>query len=451
MTEPARKLAVVQPTAAPKERHQGGWRKSKPVEDPEKTKTWGFITAKPSEFLIHVRRGRVLERTTGQGASCFKWPWDSVAIVPTTINRLQFVADQVTREKVGVEVTGLAVFRIVDPLITYRMLNFSYAERAGEKLEEILGEMFVGATRRLVANLSVEDVLTRRKEALAGELMKEIAPIVEGRGRAEDDTDQGWGVVIDTIEIQDVHVLSAKVFAQMQATFRSELERRSREAALEAAKVVALKEAVDEKEIATVRLESTVATREMRARGEARAAEIELEEASKREAIESRMARARIAREQEEALAEIRSQAELEAERSVVAERRIEAERALQKARAARDQEALDAEIQLEAERTRASVDRAREGLALTEATGKSENVLLREKKEIENLVSEESLRVVMMREALPAIAEAFAKGIGDVRLYSFGEHANPSSLIAGAIGEVLRLADEVKTGRGPR
>jgi hypothetical protein len=46
--------------------------------------------------------------SSGQSATVFKWPWESVAIVPTTVQRLQFVADQITREKVGVKVTGLA-------------------------------------------------------------------------------------------------------------------------------------------------------------------------------------------------------------------------------------------------------------------------------------------------------------------------------------------------------
>lgn len=41
--------------------------------------------------------------------------------MPTTIQKLQLTADQVTREKVGVEVTGLAVYRIVDPLLAFRM------------------------------------------------------------------------------------------------------------------------------------------------------------------------------------------------------------------------------------------------------------------------------------------------------------------------------------------
>ena len=77
-------------------RETNGWRAGRPVEDPEKMKRWGFVTAKPSEYLIHMRRGRIRRRTSGQGASCWKWPWDSVAVIPTTINRLQFTADQVT-------------------------------------------------------------------------------------------------------------------------------------------------------------------------------------------------------------------------------------------------------------------------------------------------------------------------------------------------------------------
>lgn len=155
----------------------GGWRAGKPEEDPEKMKKWGLVTARPSEFLIHMRRGRVRE-VSGQGASCFKLPGDAVAIVPTSVQRLQFTADQVTSEKVGVQVTGLAVYRIVEPLVAFRMLNFSFPERAQQKLAELLREMFVGAVRRLVANLSVEECLSRRKEGIAAELMREIAPVV---------------------------------------------------------------------------------------------------------------------------------------------------------------------------------------------------------------------------------------------------------------------------------
>jgi flotillin len=194
--------------ARPDPRGNLGWRAGKPEEDPAKLKPWGFVTAKPSEYLVHVRGGRLLGRSSGQGATCFKFPWDAVAVVPTSLQRVSFQADQVTAEKVGVEVVGLAVYRIAEPLLAYRVLNFSYPERAQEKLEETLAAMFVGAARRLIANLPLEDCLQKRKSALAAELLREIAPVVGGKGSPADSTAQGWGVVIDTIEIQEVRVLS---------------------------------------------------------------------------------------------------------------------------------------------------------------------------------------------------------------------------------------------------
>jgi len=177
-----------------------------------------LVTAEPHEYLIQIRRGEV--RRASQGGTCWRRPGDTVALVDTSISRLQFTADQVTREKVGVAVTGLAVFRIVEPLLAYRTLDL----RDGEGYAQILREMFVGATRRLVATLALEQCLTRRKEALATELMAEVAPVVEGTGRAEDSSERGWGIAIDTIEIQDVKILSEEVFSNLQAPFREELE-----------------------------------------------------------------------------------------------------------------------------------------------------------------------------------------------------------------------------------
>jgi hypothetical protein len=160
--------------------------------------------------------GRVVR--SGHGLSIFKWPSDSVTIVSTAIRKLSFRADQVTREKAGVDVTGLAVYRIVEPLLAFRMLD---GDVGG--LGEILRDMFIGATRRIVASLTLDECITHRKERVAEALMSEIAPVLAGAGRPEDGTDAGWGVVLDTIEIQDVRVLSAEVFARLQAPFREKI------------------------------------------------------------------------------------------------------------------------------------------------------------------------------------------------------------------------------------
>jgi len=184
---------------------------------PHPVPRWGLVNAAPHEHLIHLRRGRVIQAR--QGGSCFKRPADTVALVDTSVHRLQFTADQVTREKTGAQITGLAVFRIVNPLLAYQMLNLEQPET----YHEILREMLLGATRRLVANLTLDECITRRKDALAAELMAEVAPVVSGDGRGEDSADRGWGIALDTIEIQDVRVLSEEVFEQLQAPYREGL------------------------------------------------------------------------------------------------------------------------------------------------------------------------------------------------------------------------------------
>lgn len=405
---PERRFTVVRGGASGASARGDAWRTGRPLEDPEKTKRWGFVTATPSEFLIHMRGGRVLERSSGQGASCFKWPWDSVAIIPTSINRLQFAADQVTREKVGVEVSGLAVYRIVEPLITFRMLNFSYGERASQKLAEILSEMFVGATRRLVANLGIEEVLTQRKEALAGELMREIAPVVGGVGQAADATDRGWGVVIDTIEVQDVRVLSEAVFAQMQAEFRAELGRRSREAGLAADQAVALREHLDRRERA-------------RSAAEVDREEARLEEAARLEGLE----RERRGLEAERVLLEVRHTNEAEAARLAAEAQAAELARAVARAEG------------------EAATERIR--LALRRESGELEITLARAQNEVDNSVSEDRVRLTLATETLPALGAAFAQKFGEVHLTSIGgQGTDPASLVGAALGQVFAAARAV-------
>ncbi|MDC0722684.1 hypothetical protein [Nannocystis bainbridge] len=466
------------------------WRQGKPVEDPEKMKRWGFITAKPSEYLIHVRRGRIRRPSTGQGASCFKWPWDSVAVIPTTINRLQFTADQVTLEKVGVQITGLAVYRIAEPELTFRMLNFSYSERAQEKLGEILTEMFVGATRRLVANLRVEDAMTRRKESIARELMSELVPIVEGRGRTDDTSASGWGVILDTVEIQNVQILSDTVFQDMQARFRAELALRARMAEMESAREVATLEATSARQIEEARIASETATRELKAQAESRTMQTELAEAAKREELAARAAEEQRVRDQLRALAELKAATELAEERGareqarllgeLRAKTQIEQEKATQAeavrlAQLARERKYAEAERQLldvkhatqqrevelgaalAMQRNKANTElkdlesaaaarlKERE-LQLERLAGEVRAAVARAAREVDNLVSDDRIRMALVETGLPAIAGAFAHKFGEVNITAFGEGADPSAMVARGIGEVLSLARKVGT-----
>ncbi len=273
------------------ERYQDGWRSGKPIEDPEKLKPWGYIGARPSEYLVCTRKGQIDRKRSGQGMRIFKWPSDSVAIVPTTLQRIEFTADQITRERIGVEIAGIAVYRIAEPELAFRVLNFTYGEAASEKLAATLREMFVGAARRLVANLSLDECLTRRKETIATFLMEEIAPVVSGEGSVADSTQKGWGVVIDTIEIQQVRILSGEVFAHLQAPYRAEIATKAEVAELDRARLVAERRAETERHSSEAQLETSRATRAFKAKSEAEATEVEAREAARRAEITANAAK----------------------------------------------------------------------------------------------------------------------------------------------------------------
>lgn len=331
--------------------------------------SWGLITAAPHEFLVQIRQGRVVQAR--QGGSCFRWPGDSVALVDTSVHRLQFTADQVTREKTGVQVTGLAVFRVVQPLLAYRMLNLEDFEST----VSILREMFVGATRRLVANLSLDECLTRRKEALAVELLAEVAPVVEGRGQTGDTTDRGWGVAIDTIEVQDVRVLSREVFERLQAPYRETL-------ALDALRARAEVEAEEARVADDVHRAAEARRRELMALEEARLA-AERERAARAAAHEQELARAQL---------EARIERDGAAARAEAQRAEQQAEQALRLAEREADSAVRQAELRAKAER----------------AERETRAELLRLERAAVEQISPSRLQELMLTQTLPEVARAW-------------------------------------------
>jgi hypothetical protein len=368
-------------------------------------KRWGYVGAQPSEYLVCTRRGVVDRKRSGQGMRIFKWPWDSVAIVPTTLQRIEFVADQITRERIGVGVAGIAVFRIAAPMLAFRVMDFMQSD-ATDRLGATMREMFIGAARRLIANLTLEDCLTRRKEAIAGFLMDEIAPIVGGEGAPDDTTTKGWGVVIDTIEIQQVRITSQQVFAHLQAPYREEIATRAELAELERQRQVAEIAAASARrklEIERDRVLHSIAIAEEQRRSKAAAdvASIEAE-------------RARFEAMQRQAMLEV------EHARAI--------EESKQAAQIAHDR--LQADIALEL-RQRESEARDREGAL--------EAVQQRRLAEISQLTAQDRVMEALVTKGLPQIAQALHHTYGTVHVTQLGAGGNsPLDAVPAAFAQLL-------------
>lgn len=437
------KMQAAQMQAQERAKENAGWRQGRPIEDPEKTKRWGFVSAKPSEFLVHVRGTKVRAQSSGQGSTCFKLPWDSVAVIPTSLQQLKFRADQVTLEKVGIEVVGFAVYRIADPLIAYRVLNFSFAERAQEKLEETLTSMFVGAARRLIANLSLDDCLQKRKSALGEELLREVAPVVGGDGRPDDTTAQGWGIVIDTIEIQEVRVLSEAVFTQMQAPFRAALDRRAREARAETEKEITSREAACNRAIEEARIEAALAVAQKQQGFAQQTLAIRRDEEMSRALVDRELAEVRLvehaaleARKAEIELgvreAETRRKMRLEELRKQEAEAEIGAFAILSEAALRR--------AELERAVFGVVVERRRTEAELKRLEGEGDAAVAHAHAHVRTTLAESEARVLLAQK-LPELAGAIGGRIGEMKITHIGgDAAGAFGAVSGAVQSIVDM-----------
>lgn len=195
-------------------------------DDPRLRKKWGYIAALPSEYLIHFRNGKIRDKSSGQGASCFKWMNDTVFIIPTSLKEIIFQANQLTVDNVDVRIRGMAVYRIHEPRQIYNLINFSNRQRAEEKLARMICDMCRSTSKWLVANMKLSECIRKRKEEIAESLKKEVALVVSAKP-------DGWGVEIVTIDIQDIYIQDLEIFNSMQMIYKSEKVRESKTVELE--------------------------------------------------------------------------------------------------------------------------------------------------------------------------------------------------------------------------
>jgi regulator of protease activity HflC (stomatin/prohibitin superfamily) len=215
---------------------------------------FGYVVAGPAEFLIHQRRGRT--RKVGRGIHAFCWPLiDRSYLIPSSAQNIAFAADQITAESQGVEVAGFTVWKIADPEKATASFDFADCPAAMAAINESLRNVVESAIRHQVANMTIEDTL-RKRGTIILQLKSELAYIAGE-----------WGLLIETIEIRNVKVLSAQLFAQMQAAFREKMRLESETSVLATEKQLAERRLAQKEEMALK--EQEYARRELERQSEA--------------------------------------------------------------------------------------------------------------------------------------------------------------------------------------
>jgi hypothetical protein len=288
----------------------------------------------------------------------------------------------------------------------------------------------------------VSDCLQKRKSALAQELLVEVAPVVGGEGRLDDHTTQGWGLVIDTIEIQEVRVMSEKVFADMQAPYRAALEREAREAKAHADKIIQKREVERDQEVEEARLNAARLIAEQKNELAKQDAEEKRERAlrqadTERVIVEKQvLAKAAVEKKKQEVLLD---QVEMKnAERLHI----IELEKREAEAKvAAHEAQLLAIEKQSELEAARGAVDKRRreQESALMLLEGQRRAEAEKELAQAQAIRSEAEAQL-KVAERLPDLAAAVGQRFGEVKVVQVGGEGNPFGQVADALGSVLKL-----------
>ncbi len=405
-------------------------------DDRRLQKRWGYIAALPSEFLIHFREGKLHEKTTGQGGSCFKRWNDTIFIVPTSLKEIVFEANQLTQDNVDVKIRGMALYRISDPMKIYRLINFSHRQSAEEKLARMIGDMCRSTSKWLVSNMRVEECIRKRKEDIAGSLKKETSYVV-----AHDKN--GWGVELVTIDIQDVYIQDAEIFNAMQMLFKSEKMRESRLAEMEMARNLELKKLEQERELAEHRKETELEKANIEA--ELNAQRLEMGKQAEVVKLQTELELAEYRKNNE--LDKAQKEAEIQEQQIELSKQNEEKQFQLDKYRVEQNEEISGYKFQQQAERERRQMqvefEKAQKKVEAQNLENQEEVRALREKINAENATSPIMLEKHFSETALPSIADAMAKSLNNVKINIIRQDGEggvtPFHLIFSELTDLLR------------
>jgi hypothetical protein len=224
-------------------------------------KSFGIVTVAPNEYVVHTRLGKI--KNEGLGQTFFLVPMiDSYIKFSITPHKINFYADNITKERQGVGIDGFLIWSIDDGNRAYKKIDSSDLESI-DNLSLQLIDISVSIARHTISNMTLDEVLTNR-EILVEKLTHQLEKIIGD-----------WGLKIEAIEIKEVRVLSETLFESLQAPYRNEQLKIAEHSRLEV-----------KKSIENTSIETESAIRIRKSEQELMAKEIEIDNTDKQSLME---------------------------------------------------------------------------------------------------------------------------------------------------------------------
>lgn len=225
-----------------------------------------YVRVSPDEYVIHYRSGRIV--TQGLGHSFLCLPTDTFIKIPSTIRDVNFVADQITKEKQGVRVQGFLAYKVVDFEQAYQSLDLrskslkvlasceeaveqkDYKEKNCEKVVALDPSDALAKTDLVIRRLAESVVRHEVSNKTLDQMITERETVIQSMKEQMQATLSSWGIQLDTIEFTEVWIRSKEVFENLQAEFRNQARAEATRSTTLTEKEIAERKLAAEEEIA---------------------------------------------------------------------------------------------------------------------------------------------------------------------------------------------------------
>jgi uncharacterized membrane protein YqiK len=164
-----------------------------------------WVEGKANEWILVIRNGKLIKK--GVGMATMTLPGDQVVKFPTMVGQVNFVAEQVSSEMQGVRVSGMLIWSIhrdgEGPFRAYKAFGDDLKKKTAVECNHKLEKMVVSIIRDRIANLTLHDILKNRSKLRNG-VKEEMQKILNG-----------WGIWLETCEVQDVVIASKTLFTNL--------------------------------------------------------------------------------------------------------------------------------------------------------------------------------------------------------------------------------------------
>lgn len=176
-----------------------------------------YEISQPNEWMIVLRNGKI--RSMGVGITSRVSYFDSCVKFPSKIHKVHFNAQQVTKEMQGVEVSGVILWSVNPkeelPLKAVMYLGKDLTKSDARTAKDNLAEMCSAIVSHNVANSTIDEIVKNR-DMLRNSITKGITNVIEG-----------WGCLVESVEITDVKILSSSLFKNLQVNYREEQRKKA--------------------------------------------------------------------------------------------------------------------------------------------------------------------------------------------------------------------------------